>query len=241
MKPQFMPPSMKKEDYIDHLTKEMIPAVSGAGLAEFCDIWCDEGHYTASECRYVLEAGRGSGLEPKIHTGAYSHIGGADLAAEMKAVSADHLNYTPRESLRRLAMAGVAGVLLPGIDFAVRHPRPFKPGPMMEEGLEFALATNCCPGCWCTSMPLILQLGCRNHGLSAEQAIRAATIGGARALRRNEKTGSLEKGKRADIQIWKVDRYEDIAYHLGSPMVDTVIQKGRTIVTDGLPAWNNRK
>ena len=227
------PSDMKKEDYLETLTKEMIPAVAGSGLAEFCDTWCDEGHFTASECRIVLQAGREAGLEPKIHTGAYSYVGGADLAAEMKAVSADHLNYTPRETLRKLAKAGVPGVLLPGIEFAVRHPKPFNPIPMLEEGLEIALGTNCCPGCWCTSMPLILQLGCRNHGLSPEQAIRASTIGSAKALMRHKETGSLERGKRADIQIWKVDRYEDLVYHLGSPMVDTVIHKGKKTVSEG--------
>lgn len=227
------PSDMKKEDYLEVLTKEMIPAVAELGLAEFCDIWCDEGHFTASESRNVLQAGREAGLEPKIHTGAYSYIGGADLAAEMKAVSADHLNYTPRETLRKLAEAGVPGVLLPGIEFAVRHPNPFDPIPMLEEGLEIALGTNCCPGGWCTSMPLVLQLGCRNHGLSPEQAIRASTFGGAKALRRHKETGSLERGKRADIQIWRTDRYEDLIYHLGSPMVDTVIYKGKKTIDQG--------
>ena len=227
------PSDMKKEDYLELLTKKMIPAVAESSLAEFCDIWCDDGHFTAPECRIVLQAGREAGLEPKIHTGAYSYIGGADLAAEMKAISADHLNYTPRESLRKLAKAGVSGVLLPGIEFAVRHQKPFNPGPMLEVGLEIALATNCCPGCWCTSMPLILQLWCRNHSLSPEQAIRASTLGGARALMRHKETGSLEKGKRADIQIWNIDRYEDLIYHLGSPMVETVIQKGKKSVSQG--------
>lgn len=227
------PSDMKKEDYLALLTKKMIPVVAESNLAEFCDIWCDDGHFTVSECRTVLRIGREAGLKPKIHTGAYSYIGGADLAAEMKVISADHLNYTPRESLRKLAEAGVIGVLLPGIEFAVRHQKPFNPGPVLEVGLEIALATNCCPGCWCTSMPLILQLGCRNHGLSPEQAIRASTLGGARALMRHKVTGSLEKGKRADIQIWNIDRYEDLIYHLGSPMVETVIHKGEKTVSQG--------
>lgn len=231
------PSDVAKEAYIKILVEEMIPAVAEEGLAEFCDIWCDEGHFTAKESRVILQAGRDAGLEPKIHTGAYSYIGGADIAAEMRMASADHLNYTPRKALRALAEAEVPGVLLPGIDFAVRHPKPFDPRPMAEEGMIMALATNCCPGCWCTSMPLILQLGCRNHGLSPEQAIRAATIGSAKALRREKRTGSIEKGKRADIQIWNLERYEDALYHLGSPYVETVIQKGKTAVRNGLPQW----
>lgn len=235
------PSNVAKEDYMKILVEEMIPEVAEKGLAEFCDIWCDEGHYTAEESRIILQVGRDAGLEPKIHTGAYSWIGGADLAAEMRMASADHLNYTPVEALESLAEAGVPGVLLPGIDFAVRHPKPFDPRPMVNEKMTLALATNCCPGCWCTSMPLILQLGCRNHGLSPEQAIRAATIGSARALRRENRTGSLEKGKRADIQIWNLERYEDALYHLGSPFVDTVIQNGRFAVRGGRPKWERQQ
>lgn len=227
------PADMEKNRYMEHLVRDMIPAVANEGLAEFCDIWCDDGHYDADECRTVLEAGRDAEMEPKIHTGAYSYVGGADLAAEMGMASADHLNFTPRKALSRLVDAGVPGVLLPGIDFAVRHPRPFDPRPMEEEGLTLALATNCCPGCWCTSMPLILQLGCRNHGLSPESAIRAATLGSAKALLRDRSIGSLETGKRADIQIWKLGRYEDAVYHLGSSFVETVIQRGQISVTEG--------
>jgi imidazolonepropionase len=235
------PSDVAKEDYMKILVEEMIPAVTEENLAEFCDIWCDEGHYTVEESRIILQAGRDAGLEPKIHTGAYSYIGGADLAAEMRMASADHLNYTPVKALKSLAKVGVPGVLLPGIDFAVRHPNPFDPRPMVGEKMTLALATNCCPGCWCTSMPLTLQLGCRNHGLSPEQVIRAATIGSASALRRERETGSLEKGKRADIQIWNLERYEDALYHLGSPFVNTVIQNGRIAVRDGRPQWERQK
>lgn len=224
------PQNIAKEAYMELLINEMIPEIGIKGLAEACDIWCDEGHYEKEDCRKILEAGREHGMEPKIHAGAYSYVGGEDLAAEMNMYSADHLNYTPFEALQKLAAAGVTGVVLPGIDFAVRHPLFFDPRPMYQAGLELGMATNCCPGCWCTSMPFIISLACRQHHMSPARALRAATYGSACALKREEMIGSIEVGKQADIIILDIPTYEDIAYRLGENPVETVIRHGRISV-----------
>ena len=130
----------------------------------------------------ILSCGRDHGLIPTIHTDAYSYIGGSDLAAEMKMASAVHLNYTPEHVFPKLRDAGVVGVVLPGIDFSVKHDRPFNPRPMLDAGMTLALATNCCPGCWLESMQMVLILACRQHGFSPAEAFRAATYGSAKAL-----------------------------------------------------------
>ena len=225
-------PDMAKEAYMDLLINEMIPEIGAKGLAEACDIWCDEGHYEKEDCRQILEAGREHGMEPKIHAGAYSYVGGEDLAAEMRMYSADHLNYTPFTALEKLATAGVTGVVLPGIDFAVNHPKFFDPRPMYQAGLELGMATNCCPGCWCTSMPFIISLACRQHHMSPARALRAATYGSACALKRQQRIGSIEIGKQADIIILNIPTYEDIAYRLGDDPVETVIRHGKITVQD---------
>ena len=226
------PPDMEKEAYMELLINEMIPEIGAKGLAEACDIWCDEGHYEKEDCRQILEAGREHGMEPKIHAGAYSYVGGEDLAAEMGMNSADHLNYTSAAALEKLAAAGVTGVVLPGIDFAVNHPRFFDPRPMYRAGLELGMATNCCPGCWCTSMPFMISLACRQHSMSPARALRAATYGSACALRRQQRIGSIEVGKQADIIILDIPTYEDIAYRLGDDPVETVIRHGKITVQD---------
>lgn len=227
------PADISKNRYMEILQKEMIPVVAERNLASFCDIWCDDGHYTAEESEQILSSAFESGMMPKIHTGAYSYVGGADLAAKMKMVSADHLNYTPGVALDKLVEADVVGVLLPGIDFAVRHPKPFDPKPMIKKGMTLALATNCCPGCWCTNMQFILVLACRNHGMSPASALKAATLGAAKAVNLNVDRGSIEEGKYADIQIWKASCFEDVMYRLGGNLVDTVIKKGKIVVQNG--------
>ncbi|NPV69361.1 MAG: imidazolonepropionase [Firmicutes bacterium] len=227
------PPDVSREMYIDMLIGEMIPWVAGIGVATFCDVWCDDGHFTTADSERILEAAAGAGLRPKIHTDAYSYIGGSDLAADMRMASADHLNYTPPEALGKLAGSGVPGVLLPGIDFAVRHPRPVNARAVVDAGVTVALATNLCPGGWTESMQLVMALACRNHRLSPAEALRAATLGGAKALGLESDRGSLEPGKLADIQVWDVPSYEHVIYRLGGNVVDKVIKRGKVVVEGG--------
>ena len=224
------PTDMPRDRYVDLLVEEMIPAVAERGLAEFCDVYCDEGYYDVAQSRRILEAGAAAGLRPKIHVDAYSDIGGARLAAELPVVSADHLNYTSRSSMRALARAGVTGVLMPALDFAVRHGRPFDARAMMYRGMTLALATDLCPACWCESMQLVMQLACRLYGFSPADALVAATWGGARALGLDADRGSLEPGKLADIQVWDLPTCEDVIYRLGHNAVATVVKRGRVVV-----------
>jgi imidazolonepropionase len=224
------PHDIPREKYMDILINESLPWVAELGLAEFCDIWCDDGYYSAKESEKILKAALDLGLKPKIHTDAYSYVGGSDLAAEMNMVSADHLNFTPNAVMKKLADAGVIGVLLPALDFAVQHHRPFDYLEMKNQGLTVALATNLCPGCWTESMQFVMATACRLYKMSPAEALLAATIGGAKALNISDEYGSLEAGKYADIQIWDVPKYEYVIYRLGSNIVEKVLKKGSVVV-----------
>jgi imidazolonepropionase len=223
------PRDVPRHKYLDTLIEEMIPRVGAAGLAVFCDVYCDEGYYSVEESRRVLTAGLQAGLRPKIHVDAYAALGGADMAAELGVVSADHLNYTDRRAMTRLAQAGATGVGMPALDFAVAHPRPFPARAMLEAGLPLALATDLCPACWVESMPFVLQLACRLYRLSPDEALFAATAGGARALGLLDDRGTLEAGKLADLQVWDVPSVDDVIYRLGNNPVEVVIKRGRVV------------
>ena len=226
-----IPDGTARERYVALLTEEMLPAVAEQHLAEFCDVYCDVGYFTTAEAAAILERGIGFGLKPKLHLDEGSVTGAAALAASLRCTSVDHLNYTPADDLRSLADAGATAVLLPGLEFAVRHAHPAEVEPVRRAGLPIALATDCCPAAWITSMQLVIALACRAYHLAPGEAIWSATYGGARAVGRANEIGSLEPGKVADVLVLELDRHEHLAYRLGENSVGTVVKRGRVVHT----------
>lgn len=227
------PPGADQAAYVDEVV-ELTAVVAERGLADFTDVYCDSGYFDLAQSERILGAGADAGLATKVHLDAYSHTGAAALAVDIGATSVDHLNFTTDAELARLGAAGVAGVYMPCLDHAVAHPRPLDPRRLLDAGMELALATDICPGCWTTSMQLAIQFACRTGGLSVPQAMRAATLGAAAALGRADRVGSLEVGKQADLIVLDVPGHEEIAYRLGRNNVTTVIRHGR-IVHDSRP------
>ena len=212
--------------YVDLVVDEMLPAC--AGLAVSCDAFCDEGALTVDQARRVLEAGRRHGLAPRIHAEELAHTGGARLAAELHCLSADHLVHADEADAWALAEAGVVAVLLPATSFCLRS--GYAPARMLHDvGVTLALATDCNPGTSnTTSMPFVIALACSAYGLTPDEAVLAATEGGAKALGRGD-LGHLRPGARADLVILDTDRWADLAYRPGMPLVHAVIKDGRVV------------
>jgi imidazolonepropionase len=209
--------------YVDLVVEEMLPAC--AGLAVSCDAFCDVGALTVEQSRRVLEAGRRHGLAPRIHAEELAWTGGAQLAASLGCLSADHLVHVTVDDARELASAGVVAVLLPSTSFCLRS--AYAPARMLlDAGVTIALATDCNPGTsYTTSIPFVIALACSAYGLSADEAVRAATEGGARSLGRSD-IGHLQAGARGDLVVLAGDHWVDLAYHPGMPQVAAVVKDG---------------
>jgi imidazolonepropionase len=219
-----VPPEWKHdpEGYVGLVINDMLPAVAQQGIAEFCDVFTDQGFFTREQSTRILHAARKHGLKLKVHADEIALVGASDMAAELGCISADHLEHSTIREVQLLRDAGVVCTLLPGTAYTLRLPFP-DARMMIEQGAVVALATDCNPGsCFTENMQTILSLACINMRMSIEEAITAATINGAAALGISHLTGSIEVGKRPDIVIYDVPRYHDVVYHFGTNQVNQV-------------------
>jgi len=219
-----------RQRYVDVVCNEIIPAVGEAGLALFCDVFCEEGVFTAAESRRVLEAGRAHGMAPRLHADEFVDSGGAQLAAELGALSADHLIAISPAGIEAMAGTGVTAVLLPGTSFFLMKHTYAPARRLVEAGVPVAIATDCNPGSSNTeSMPMVFVLAVFELGLSIEEALTAATLNAACCLGLGDRIGSIEVGKDADLVILNAPNLLHLAYHYGVNPVSTVIKRGKVV------------
>ena len=226
-----------REGYVEHLIDDMMPAVAAEKLARFCDVFCEEGVFTVEQSRRVLTAARAHGMEPKLHADELHAAGGGELAAELKAASADHLVCVSDDGIAALAASGVVAVLLPGTTLSLGRTGFAPARKMIEAGVPVALATDCNPGSSMTeSMQIILALASMMLRMTPEEALVAATVNAAAALRAGDVLGSLTPGRQCDVVIWEVDDYRAIPYHYGVNLVAAVVKRGSVVVSHGAVA-----
>lgn len=214
-------------EYVDLIISEMLPRV--AGKAEFCDIFTEKNVFELEDSRRLLEAARRAGFKLKLHADEIVQLGGAELAADLRAVSADHLLHVSDEGVRRMAEAGTVATLLPLTAFALRE--PYAPArKFIDAGAAVALATDLNPGsCFSGSIPLTIALACIYMQMTIEETITALTLNGAAAIDRADRTGSIEPGKDADIILLHFPNYRMLPYYVGMNCVQTVVSRGRIV------------
>lgn len=219
-----------RNGYVKLVTEQMIPRVAEERLADFCDVFCEEGVFTPEESRVILEAAKEHGLGIKIHADEFGDTGGSRLAAELGAMSADHLHGTPVEAAAAMAGAGVVGVLLPGTSFFLNLEKKAPARAMIEAGLPVAVATDMNPGSSMSqSMPLMVSLATIQLRLTPAEALVAGTVNGASALARGGKVGRLREGYRADFQVLDLPNHRQLPYHYGVNHVRAVFRSGQQV------------
>ncbi|MGM0904815.1 MAG: imidazolonepropionase [Bacillota bacterium] len=227
-----VPPEYKgrEDEFIDHLIHEMLPVVADEKLAEFNDVFCEKDVFTPEQSERILKAGKKYGLIPKIHADEIVAYGGAELAAKVGAISAEHLLKASDEGIKAMAKAGTIACLLPATALYLRE-EAANGRKMIDEGVAVAISTDCNPGSSpTTSMPLVMNLACISMRMTPAEALTAATYNAACAVNRQDKIGSLEVGKQADVVLWNVKNYQELQYLFGVNHTKTVWKKGIKVV-----------
>ena len=218
-----------REGYIRFMTEEMIPEVAKEGLAEFCDVFCEKGVFTAEETERILLAGKAHGLIPKIHADEIEAIGGSELTEKVEAISAEHLIVCKESGIAAMAKAGTVACLLPATSFYLGA--TYAPArAMIEAGVPVAIASDFNPGsCPSLNLQLCMNLGCLKYRLTPEEMLTAVTLNGAAAIGRADRVGSIEPGKQADVVIWDAPDLNYLGYRMGSDLAASVFKNGEEI------------
>ncbi len=221
----------KTEDYVDLVCNEMIPAVAESGLAQFCDVFCEQGYFSVAQSRRILETGLKYGLSPRIHAEEFSDLEGAIMAVELGAYSADHLLHLSDKGVHLLAESDTVATLLPGTAFYLRLKDYAPARKLLDAGATVALATDFNPGsCMSQNIQLMMTLGCLQMGMLPHEAIRAVTLNAAKALGKSHDRGSLTVGKRADIALFSLSTYHELLYHLGMNFLSQLWIEGEPVL-----------
>lgn len=223
-----IPPEYKNnpDAYIDEICNNMIPYVSRHNLADFCDVFCENGYFNVTQSEKILSVGKKFGLAPKIHAEELSTTGGAILAGKLKATSADHLEHIDENGINAMRDGEVVAVLLPGVSFFLNH-RYAPARKLIESGIPVAIASDFNPGsCMSYSMPLMMTIACTQMHMLPEEAITASTINSAAALNLSEEIGSIDIGKFGDVVVFDVPDYRFLIYHFGENHIYRVIKNG---------------
>jgi imidazolonepropionase len=227
-----IPPEFSNDPqgYARLVVEEMIPKAAEKGLAEFCDVFCERGVFSLEQARRILLAGKDSGLKPRLHADEMSSLGGAELAASIGAISADHMLFSSDEGIKAMADKGVVATLLPAAAFSLMNARYADARIMINFGVPVALGTDFNPNCWVENQQLIIAFACHFMRLAPAEAITATTINAAHAIGRAKEIGSLEVGKKADIIVLDVPNHKFLGYRFGVNLVDKVVKNGRIVV-----------
>lgn len=220
----------KVAEYVTLLCEEWMPQIERRQLAYFCDVFCEKGVFEIEDSRRILLAGKRFGLMPRIHADELYPLGGAELAAEVRAVSADHLLYVSASGLEQMKHAGVIATLLPAAPLTLMLDKYADARRFISEGIVVALGSDLSPSCWLENHQLIIALACYKLKMTPAEAFMAATINAAHSIRRAHEIGSIEAGKKADIVILNATDYRFLGYRLGLNMVNSVVKNGKVVV-----------
>ncbi len=218
------------DSYVDLLCHDQLPKIAEQKLADFCDVFCETGYFSVAQSRRILETARTLGMKLKIHAEEFTDLGGAQLAGELGAVSADHLLHISDDSIQAMKQGGTVATLLPGTAFYLKLPHYAPARKLLDAGIPVALATDFNPGsCMSENIQLIMTLACLNMNMTPAEVIQGVTLNGAKALDLHHDRGSLEVGKRADLACFNASSYNELLYHFGVNHLTSVYIQGRPI------------
>lgn len=220
--------------YLDEIVEQMLPEVKKENLAEFCDIFCEKNVFTAEESRYLLSKAKELGFKLRIHADEIASIGGVDVAAELGAISAEHLMMATDEGIAKMSQTGVIGNLLPATTFSLMEDTYAPARKMIDAGMAITLSTDSNPGsCPTANMQFVMQLGCFMLRLTPIEVLNAVTINAAYSVNRQERVGSLTVGKEADIAIFDAPNIDYPLYFFATNLIHQVYKKGQLVVDQG--------